>query len=113
MALLFDKVYLPAHLEAVSEFSKAYRITTETDDTPEVGIESADGDGSDPFDDLNPKQRETAMRYLDWSMRFSMSNSSLYGDVFQTNAFEDGSPMVPVQGVDIASSETKDTTCSV
>jgi len=92
LSLLFDKVYLPANVEAVRAFSQSYRIRGDSDELPDISIRPHDGSDTDPFSELNEEQRSTALRYLDWSVRFALDYSPLFGDVFQTNAFEDGSP---------------------
>jgi hypothetical protein len=92
LSLLFDKVYLPSNVEAIRAFAQSFRISGDSDEIPDISIHPVDGTDSDPFCDLTPEQRSTAHRYLDWSARFAISNARLFGEVFQTNAFEDGSP---------------------
>jgi hypothetical protein len=92
LSLLFDKVYLPANIEAIRAFSQSYRIIADSDELPEIRIEPVGGGEHDPFASLTAEQRATAFRCLDWSFRFIFSYASLFGDVFQTNAFEGNSP---------------------
>jgi len=93
LALLFDKVYLPAHIEPVKAFSQKYRIQTEDTKFSKLAIKATDGSDTDPFSKLTAEQRRTATLYLEWCMRFSFNYSGLFGAVFQTNAFEDGKPL--------------------
>lgn len=105
LALLFDKTYLPRNLELVVEFSKAFRFE-EFPDLREGGLwlQPEGGDaidvalceigfnkGSDPFRGLSPDERRTAKHYLLASMNFHYWNRCLFGEVFETNAFE-GNP---------------------
>src|SRR5438034_7146244 len=82
LALLFDKIYLPAHIEPVKSFAQRYKIISDTDELPEIAITSADGAETDPFLNLDSEQRKTALRYIDWSIRFSLDYAGLFDDVF-------------------------------
>lgn len=93
MALLFDKVYLPGNVETIRAFAQRFRIRTDAEEIPEIRLEASDGSSSDPFEGLTETQRETVNHYLDWSMRFAFAYGQLFGDVFQTNAFDGGSPI--------------------
>ena len=92
LCLLFDKIYLPANVEAIREFSKRYKILVPRDELPEVSVTPVEGSDRDPFSDLTADQRTTALRYLELCALFARSHSELFGKVLQTNAYEDGSP---------------------
>jgi hypothetical protein len=87
LALLFDKVHLPAHIKPVKSFAQRYRISSEIDKILKSTITS-DGVEIDPFSDLDSEERKTALRYLHWSLAFSVEYMELFGEVFQTDAFE-------------------------
>jgi len=74
-------------VEAIRAFSQSYEITGDIDELTEISIEP-----DDPFAALTPEERVTALRYLDHSFRFVQGYASLFGDVFQTNAFEEALP---------------------
>lgn len=93
MALLFEKVYLPSNIEAVRAFAQKYRIKAlDNEELPEISIKGV-GCDDDPLANLRPEQKATALRYLDWSARFALNHASLFGEVFETNAFKNSQPL--------------------
>ena len=96
LCLLFQKVFLPNNIELIKEFSKKFRISIPARDeieNPEVTITSEDGAVADPFSDLTLEQKSNAFRYLGLGMRFSIRYEQLFGEVFETNLFEEGVPL--------------------
>jgi hypothetical protein len=95
LSLLFEKVYLPNNVELISAFVKKYTIQSKGDSVkePDLKILSEEGVEADPFSNLTESQRKVAYRYIDWGMQFSMTYSRLFGEVFETNLFEDGGPL--------------------
>lgn len=93
ISLLFEKVYLPNNIELVVDFAKQYRINGGKDSHKGIKVEPVENDCSDdPFSVLNDEQKETAHKYLDWSMGFARANHALFDDVFESDAFADGNP---------------------
>jgi len=99
MCLLFDKIYLPANIESVREFAKNYKIRIPSSGESKkrklgIGkISDNSGKESDPFASLTAQERLTARNYLEWCVRFSIAYSELFPKVFETNGFQDGSPL--------------------
>ena len=96
LCLLFEKVYLPNQLELVRDFARIFRFGSRErsdSDWTNVALEAMDGSKDDPLAGLTESQRNTALQYLHWSMRFALVYSPLYGKVFETNCFEGGCPL--------------------
>lgn len=95
MSLLFEKVFLPNNINLIKEFSKRFRIRNFT--LPPLVLKSTmnitcNNKPADPFKELNITQKETAYLYIRMLLYFSMSYSELFGEVFESNLFENESP---------------------
>jgi len=93
LSLLFEKVYLPNDIEIICEFSRNFRIRNESHMPIEVKFKPVGDASADPFAELSKKQRETAFQYLASTVMFAQAYLPLYGDVFESPCFPDGSPL--------------------
>jgi hypothetical protein len=94
LSLLFDKIYLPNNIEYAIDFAKHYRINGKSDRYKNIVIKPFEEDETDdPFKELTEKEKETAFKYIDWSMGFAKSNHELFDNVFESNIFVDGNPL--------------------
>ena len=98
LALLFDKVHIPNHLEFVIEFSKRFRFSNphqKDEKDLDMIFERLDevtynkiGD-ENPLEGLTPDELKTAKRYLFYSHQFCMRNHELFPEVFTTDLLKD------------------------
>jgi hypothetical protein len=101
MAVLFERVYLPANLELIRAFAKRFRFSGV--DEPQNSVESASRHPDlglprqDFFADLEGSAKTTANRYLHTAIDFSLAYSPLLDGVFETDLF-DSKPSVWVKG---------------
>ncbi|MGD8307650.1 MAG: hypothetical protein PVF17_13415 [Ignavibacteria bacterium] len=96
LSLLFEKIYLPINIEFIKEFSKKYRLEfkrSKNDLIMKLKITDENGYEADPFQDMEPHQKENALDYLMLAEQFSMYYFPLYEEVFETNAYKDSSPL--------------------
>jgi hypothetical protein len=97
LALLFDKVHIPNHLEFVIEFSKRFRFAEPKDieraelkmNFIRVDTETFEKIGSEnPLEGLSPDEIKTAERYLYHSHQFCIHNHELFPEVFTTDLLQ-------------------------
>ncbi|CDT45049.1 hypothetical protein [Vibrio coralliirubri] len=93
LSLIFDKVHIPNNIEFAVDFAKRYKIRGTSEQYKGLQIKAEDGSDDDPFKGLSDEQKETAFKYLDWSIQVARNNSPLFGEVFETNVFEGGDPL--------------------
>jgi len=94
ISLLFDKVYLPNNIEFAINFAKHYTIKSDSTRYKDMSIKDMENENpTDPFNELNDSQKETAYKYLDWTMNFAQSNHELFGNIFESNIFVDNNPI--------------------
>jgi hypothetical protein len=93
LSLIFDKVHIPNNIEFAVDFARNYKLSSRSDRYKALEIKGEIGSDEDPFKGLNEQQKETALKYLDWSIQIARNNSPLFGEVFETNIFENGQPL--------------------
>lgn len=93
LSLLFEKVHLPNNVEIVKDFATRFKFTSWSSPFEIDGIQISAEDGEDPFSDLSPAQRDTALKYISESMRFAYRNEALFGEVFESEFFSDNKIM--------------------
>lgn len=93
LCLLFEKVYLPNNIEFILEFSRKHTISINSEKYKEIRITPESGDVDNPLDKLSERQKETFFKYLSICLDMSYSNSSLFDDVIETNAFSELKPV--------------------
>lgn len=93
LSLIFDKVHIPNNIEFAVDFARNYKMNGSSERYKALQIETEDGAEGDPFKGLNEKQKDTAFKYLDWTIQIARNNSPLFGEVFETNIFENGDPV--------------------
>ncbi|MBT2949689.1 hypothetical protein PO25_17615 [Vibrio anguillarum] len=93
LSLIFDKVHIPNNIEFAVDFAKRYKIRGTSERYKGLQIKAEDGSDDDPFKGLSDEQKETAFKYLDWSIQVARNNSPLFGEVFETNVFKGGDPL--------------------
>lgn len=93
ISLLFDKVYLPNNIEFAIDFAKHYTITSNSELYKGISIKDIENENPiDPFNLLNNSQKETAYKYIAWSLSFVQTNRELFNNIFESNIFADGEP---------------------
>ncbi len=94
LCLVFEKVYLPNDTELIVDFCRTHEINSSNDAYKKIKIKQTSNDVAvDPFAELAPQQKETALRYLDWCMSVAIKNHELFGAVIETDAFEESGPL--------------------
>lgn len=101
IALLFEKVYLPNNLEFIKAFAQKYRINVPEENREiinnlrieQINLHDAQSVNADPFKELTKGNLFTAYAYIHWGMEFALKYQSLFGEVFDTDLFDEGKPL--------------------
>jgi len=100
LCLMFESLRIPNNIEFVQEFSKRYRFRSPGKyvgygkiTVRELDEESGEEREGDPFNDLNPEEKETATDYLFRAARWLMLYSELMPEILETELFQEGVPL--------------------